>query len=174
MIKGISQNILCDKCRTVLNNNYYLIVPAGGKLKHYCYNHKCFDIDKYIQKRGYKKLSDQTWNERCDAVEFGNRTDEAPTCNEFYDKIVFRKKFNENITLEIAKATGLKNDRYESIAECYGCFCEYKIGFVFFDPKNCQIIRRIFWELGDKRHLISFIEQCEREASIIVDRFISR
>ncbi len=47
MIKGTSQNILCDHCRTIISNPSVVNVASltvkgkDGKDKHYCDTEKC-------------------------------------------------------------------------------------------------------------------------------------
>lgn len=40
MKKGISQNILCDSCRTIITNTEYITVKGKKRELHYC-NEDC-------------------------------------------------------------------------------------------------------------------------------------
>lgn len=41
MIKGTSENILCDKCRTILNAKEHIVFVSEKGTFHYCNNKKC-------------------------------------------------------------------------------------------------------------------------------------
>lgn len=165
MEKGTSKNILCDTCRTITTNDY-VTVKGKKRVLHYCNSVKCIDFDKQVESLGYKRLSNKTWSEHCEKCKshpVGGCANLSPNCNEFYDQIVFQKKYNsgdiKNITIEIARPKKKINN-----IEWGSRISEYTVGFVFVNPNNPNTVRRMFYEfLGDRTELVPFIIQCEKE-----------
>lgn len=133
-------------------------------------NEERLDFDKQIENLGYIKLSDQTWYEHCKnnkSLQLEKVGNLMPNCTEFFDQIVFQKKYNlrniTNIIIEIARP------KKANKAKPFNFISEYRVGFVFVNPNNPIIVRRVFWELMSKKNLVPFIKQCEKEVNYIVE-----
>lgn len=170
MIKGTSQNILCDKCRRIITDTNYITILGKKRVLHYCNDEKCLDFDRQIENLGYKKLSEQTWEEHCEKCKShlsGGCVDLMPNCNEFFNHIIFQKRYDfgnvKNVIIEIARPKKINK------GSCGNSISEYSVGFVFVNPKNYNVVRRMFWELMDRKKLISFIKQCEEEVNNTIE-----
>lgn len=46
MKKGISENIICDKCRKIITKTNYITIKGKKRILHYCNNNKCSNLNK--------------------------------------------------------------------------------------------------------------------------------
>lgn len=162
MLKGTSNNILCDNCRTIITNTDFITIKGKKGVLHFCNNDQCYSLDKRIEDLGYKKLSNITWAEHCLKCKshpiFGCAM-KMPNSNEFFDSIVFQKKINidkeENLIIEVARPKKIEKTKKNR-------YCDYSVGVIYVPKSNPKTVVRLFFESIDtNKNAIDFIKKCE-------------